>query len=84
MVYDYDKDLFLAAQPYKYWTLDSNNYWQAPNAYPSVTGQDTWVINWNDSKYEADNTKGWEAYKSDDLNMPKTIYNWNGTAWVAE
>ena len=86
MVYDYDKNLFLAAQPYASWTLDANNHWQAPNPYPSITseGDANYVINWNDSKYNADNTRGWEAYKSNDVNQPKTIYNWNGTAWVAE
>jgi hypothetical protein len=87
MVYDYDKDIFIMPQPYKSWTLNANNNWQAPNARPSIEvleNEVLYIIGWNESKYEADNTKGWEAYKSDDSNIPKTVYNWNGTAWVAE
>jgi hypothetical protein len=41
-------------------------------------------IVWQESKYNADNTKGWEATKSNDTSDPKTIYDWNGSAWVSE
>ena len=89
-VYDPVKDKFLTPQPFASWSLDSNDDWQAPITYPSVTddGQETpewyYTISWNDTKYQADNTKGWEATKSDDESETPTKYNWNGTAWVSE
>jgi len=35
--YDSTKNKFIAPQPYASWSLDSNDDWQAPVAYPSVT-----------------------------------------------
>ena len=32
--YDYDKDIFIAPQPYPSWALDGNDDWQAPSAIP--------------------------------------------------
>ena len=89
MVYDPVKDKFLAAQPYASWSLDDNDDWQAPIAYPSITddgqAEPEWryMISWNDTKYQADNTKGWEATKSNDEAETKTVYDWNGTSWVS-
>ena len=89
MIYDASKNKFIARQPYKSWSLDGSDDWQAPITYPSVTddGEETpsWVylISWNETKYQADNTKGWEATKSNDTSDPKTVYNWNGSAWVS-
>jgi len=89
-VYDPVKDKFLTPQPFASWSLDSNDDWQAPITYPSVTddGQETpewyYTISWNDTKYQADNTKGWEATKSNDDSETPTKYDWNGTAWVSE
>ena len=42
------------------------------------------IISWNETKYQADNTKGWEATKSNDESETPTKYDWNGTAWVSE
>ena len=90
MVYDPAKNKFLGAQPHASWSLDDNDDWQAPITYPSVTddGQETpeWLysISWNETKYQADNTQGWEAIKSNDTSETPTKYNWNGTAWVSE
>ena len=90
MVYDPVKDKFLGQQPYASWSLDDNDDWQAPITYPSVTddGQETpeWLysISWNETKYQADNTQGWEAIKSNDTSETPTKYNWKGTAWVSE
>ena len=90
MIYDPVKDKFLSQQPYESWSLDDNDDWQAPITYPSVTddGQETpeWLysISWNETKYQADNTQGWEATKSNDESETPTKYNWNGTAWVSE
>ena len=89
-VYNASKNKFLAQQPYASWTLDGSDDWQAPITYPSVTddGQETpeWLysISWNETKYQADNTQGWEAIKSNDTSETPTKYNWNGTAWVSE
>jgi hypothetical protein len=90
MVYDPVKDKFLAQQPYASWSLDSDDNWQAPITYPTVTddGADPvvwrYIISWNETKYNADNTTGWEATKSNDESETPTKYNWNGTAWVSE
>jgi hypothetical protein len=90
MVYDPVKDKFLSSQPHASWSLDDNDDWQAPIAYPSITGdgqaEPEWVyiISWSEDKYNADNTKGWEAIKSNDESETPTKYDWNGTAWVSE
>ena len=43
-----------------------------------------YIIKWNETKYNADNTKGWEAIKLNDESETPTKYDWNGTAWVSE
>ena len=89
-VYDSTKDKFIAPQPYQSWVLDADDNWQAPISHPTILndGQDPIVYiyntSWNDTKYQADNTKGWEATKSNDTADPKTVYDWNGSAWVSE
>jgi len=45
--------------------------------------QMNYLINWNETKYNADNTKGWEATKSNDEAETPTVYDWNGTTWVS-
>jgi len=86
--YDDVNDIFWAPQPHASWTKDTATAsWVAPITYPSVTddGQDPqvfhYVISWNESGYQADNTKGWEAVKSNDAG--ETIHDWNGSAWVS-
>ena len=84
-VYDSTKDKFLTQQPFASWSLDDNDDWKAPITYPSITkeGDDYYLISWNEDKYNADNTKGWEATKSNDEAETPTVYDWNGTAWVS-
>ncbi len=36
-----------------------------------------YIINWDESAYQADNTTGWKATKHDN-----SVVNWNGTAWA--
>ena len=95
MIYDPVKDKFLSPQPYASWSLDSSDDWQAPITYPTITNDGnagteedpnewTYIISWNETKYNADNTQGWEATKSNDTSETPTKYNWNGTAWVSE
>ena len=88
--YDEDNDMFFSPQPHASWSKNTSTaQWQAPITYPSVVddGQDPVVweysIYWNESGYQADNSKGWEATKSNDTADPKTIHDWNGSAWVS-
>ena len=85
-VYNSSKNKFLSPQPFKSWSLDSSDDWKAPITYPSTTSGSGFFykISWNDTKYQADNTKGWEATKSNDTSETPTKYNWNGSAWVSE
>ena len=91
MIYDPVKDKFLGPQPHASWSLDVNDDWKAPITYPTITndgsepGEESWryLIIWNETKYNADNTKGWEATKSNDEAETPTVYDWNGTAWVS-
>ena len=89
--WDEDDQIFWPKKPHASWTKNTSTAsWQAPITYPSVTddGADPvvwhWQISWNETAYQADNTKGWEATKSNDTADPKTVYDWNGTAWVAQ
>jgi len=88
--YDDVNDLFWAPQPHASWTKNNSTAdWVAPITYPSVTddGQDpvvfAYIITWNETGYQADNTKGWEAVKSNDDADTPTIHDWNGSAWVS-
>ena len=52
----YDGVGFHDAQPFASWTLNSTTYyWEPPITYPS----DGKNYVWNESVYQADNTKGW-------------------------
>ena len=86
MVYDPVKDKFILQQPYASWSLNAEDDWQAPLADPSITkeGDVIYLISWNEDKYNADNTKGWEATKSNDESETPTKYNWNVSARVSE
>jgi hypothetical protein len=85
-VYNASKNKFLTPQPYKSWALDGSDDWQAPITYPSTTSGSgfTYIIKWNETKYQANNNTGWEATKSNDDAETPTVYNWNGSAWVSE
>ena len=84
--YDDVNDIFWPAQPHASWTKNNSTAsWVAPITYPSVvtytSGSDTinWLIGWNETGYQADNTKGWEGIKAES----DTIHDWNGSAWVS-
>ena len=57
--YDAKKDVFIPAQPYTSWTLDSNNLWQPPISIPSDHSPPEKVYIWDESAYQADNSTGW-------------------------
>ena len=55
-VYDSDKDAFYEPQPYPSWTLNNSTcIWEPPNPKPD----DGNGYYWDESAYQADNTKGW-------------------------
>ena len=89
MRYDSAKDKFINQQPFASWSLDENDDWQAPIAYPSITNDEAdpsewnYLIRWSESAYNADNTRGWRATKSNDTAETPAQYDWNGTAWVS-
>jgi hypothetical protein len=86
--YDASKNKFIAPQPFASWSLDANDDWQPPITYPTITDDGAtppiwiYVIKWNETKYQADNTKGWEAFKSNDEGETPIKYDWNGTSWI--
>tara|TARA_R110001592_G_scaffold334758_1_gene619214 strand:- start:356 stop:832 length:477 start_codon:yes stop_codon:yes gene_type:complete len=87
--YDPIKDIFIEPQPFPSWSLNAQDWWRAPITYPTIRddGQDpvvyTYIIMWNETTYQADNTKGWEARRYDGTESD-TLYEWNGTAWIPE
>ena len=92
-IWDEDNNMFFNKQPHASWSKNTSTaVWDAPITYPSVEddGQDPivwrWVISWDESAYQADNSKGWKGKKrnideSDHADQAKT-YDWNGSAWV--
>jgi len=55
--YDESKNAFIAPQPYVSWKLNETTcLWESPVAYPNDGNK----YDWNESAYQADNTKGWE------------------------
>ena len=83
--YDASKNKFITPQPFESWSLDASDDWQAPITFPSVTSGSGFIYNivWNETKYQADNNKGWEATKSNDTAETPTVYDWNGSAWTS-
>ena len=88
--WDEDNEIFWPKQPHASWTKNTTTAsYDPPITYPSITndGADpvvwTYNITWDETAYQADNTKGWKATKSNDEADPKTVYDWNGSAWVS-
>ena len=91
--WDEDNQLFFGPKPHASWTKNTSTAgYDAPITYPSVVndGADPVVwqysITWDETAYQADNTKGWKGRK---LNIDGTAhadaaktYDWNGSAWV--
>ena len=44
VTYDASKDKFILPQPFPSWSLDSNDDWQSPVTFPSVTELDSVMI----------------------------------------
>jgi hypothetical protein len=73
--YDASKNKFILPQPYPSWSLDSNDDWEAPVTYPTVTEIDSnlVIITWDE-----DNQK-WlgETHTGDPI--VTTNYEWDAT-----
>ena len=92
--WDEDNEIFWPKKPHTSWVKNTTTAaWDAPITYPSVTndGADPVVweyqITWNETAYQADNTKGWKGTKSNvdgTAHSDTATYDWNGSAWVAE
>ena len=55
--YDATRDAFIAPKPYDSWTLNETTCeWEPPVAYPDSSSMH---YHWDESVYQADNTKGW-------------------------
>ena len=93
--WDEDNNIFWPKKPYASWVKDTTTAsWKSPiGDAPALTeeqqsqntaGTHMWGYSWSEDAYNADNTTGWEAVKSNDESETPTKYNWNGTAWVSE
>jgi len=71
--YDASKDKFIAPQPYPSWSLDSNDDWKAPVAYPTVTEIDSEPVRLN---WDEDNQKWLGATYTGDP-IVTTNYEWD-------
>jgi len=87
--WDEDNQIFWAKQPHASWNKNiATASWEAPISYPSIIddGVDpnvwSYQIWWDEEAYQSDNNTGWKADKTNDTNNPKTVYSWNGSAWV--
>lgn len=90
--YDPVNDIFYPDKPegFNSWTFNiSKAKWEAPITFPSITddGADpsdwSYSIWWDEDAYQADNTTGWKATRSDDDEGTQTVYGWNGSSWAA-
>ena len=71
--FDFTKNKFISPQPFASWSLDSNDDWQAPVAYPTITtyGDNVrYLISWDESnlrwigKDDQNNTFAWISSSS--------------------
>ena len=80
--------LFFSPQPYASWTKNTTTAtWVPPITTPSVetylddsSTTQSWLISWNETAYQGNNSKGWEGQKVFD----GAKYDWNGSAWIAQ
>jgi hypothetical protein len=91
--WDEDNNIFWPKQPYASWTKNTSTAsWDSPITHPSTMddGADpivwVWRSYWDETAYQADNTKGWKGTKHNldgtaHADAAKT-YDWNGSAWV--
>ena len=79
-IYDAAKNKFLHQQPFSSWSLNSEDNWQAPVTYPTITTygdpEKTYSIDWDEA-----GQKWIEKDKED----PQNSFNWDasGLTWVS-
>ena len=81
--YDPAKNKFISPKPHASWALDSNDDWQAPVTYPTITTYgsndplDRYMISWDETGQK------WTAKDHED---PQNNFNWDASAlaWVSE
>ena len=79
-VYDAAKNKFLHQQPFSSWSLNSEDNWQAPVTYPTITTygdpEKTYSIDWDEAGQK------WTAKDKED---PQNSFNWDasGLTWVS-
>jgi len=80
--YDPAKNKFISPKPHASWALDSNDDWQAPVTYPTITTYgsndplDRYMISWDEAGQK------WTAQDNED---PHNNFNWDASAlaWVS-
>ena len=76
--FDSVKNKFISPQPYPSWSLDANDDWQAPVAYPTITqiNSNPVLIGWDEANQK------WlgETQTGDPLNIVITHYEWDAVA----
>ena len=80
--YDAAKNKFISPKPYASWALDSNDDWQAPVTFPTITTYgsndpiDKYFISWDEAGQK------WTAKDHED---PENNFNWDASAlaWVS-
>ena len=75
--YDFAKDKFISPQPFPSWSLDTNDDWQAPVAYPTVTtyGDNApYMVSWDEDNQQ------WKA--KDDQNN-EFVWDSESSSWSA-
>ena len=80
--YDPAKNKFISPKPHASWSLDSNDDWQAPVTFPTITTYgsndplDSYKISWDEAGQK------WTATDSED---PQNNFNWDASAlaWVS-
>tara|TARA_Y100000592_G_scaffold4695_1_gene6704 strand:+ start:814 stop:1338 length:525 start_codon:yes stop_codon:yes gene_type:complete len=86
--WDETNQLFFGPQPHASWSKNTTTAsWDSPITYPSQetylddsSTTQSWIITWNETAYQANNSKGWEGQKVFD----GAKFDWNGSAWIAQ
>ena len=73
--FDSSKDKFIKPQPYPSWSLDSNDDWEAPVTYPTITEIDSNIVY---TSWDEDNQKWLGATHIGDP-IVITNYEWDAT-----
>jgi hypothetical protein len=77
--YDSSKDKFILPQPYPSWSLDSNDDWQAPVTYPTVTEINSVdvIISWDEANLQWLGSTWLENGTKIDYTWDATNLQWN-------